>query len=138
MRVDISDFVVNNTKSVDDEYYTLIGKESFLDQDGFPRTSENSSVIYAKAIKNKKTKNLQNSNIHYRYFVLADKNNILYNPIVLHSVDDSNSHTYDFINEVCKNGLDFKEVPYNIFKNYLSFLKTSSKKFLTQAQRDMV
>lgn len=138
MRVDISDFVVNNNKSLDDEYYTLIGKENFLDNNGFPRTLENSSVIYAKAIKNKKTKNLQNNNTHYRYFVLADKNNILYNPIVLHSVDDQNHHTYDFINGVCKNGLDFKEVSYDIFKNYLSFLKTSSKKFFTKAQRDMV
>lgn len=137
MKVNTSDYRISNRDTAEDKFYTIKGMESFLDENGDPRTEQNSQNIYAKAIKSYASKDITNKSLHYRYYILTDSNNNIYNPIEESSIFSITTKNQTYLNKVCKNEQVFTEVTNNIFNYYVSFLKTKSKKFLIAAQREI-
>ena len=122
----------NNTK-----YYSLIDEHDFLDDQGNPRTTEeNNDKIMAKAMPNKPSKHMTNTQMQYRFYIRTEQNNTFYNPVpIASSVKDKK--TFQFINSVCKNNTTFKEVSQSIFDKYLTFLKTKNIRWLNAAEREI-
>lgn len=137
MKINTSDYKISNRDTTEDKFYTVKGMESFVDDNGDPRTTQDSQDIYAKAIKSYASKNITNKVLHYRYYILTDSNNNLYNPIEESSILSITTKNQSYLNKICKNEYVFTEVTQNVFNQYISFLKTKSKKFLTAAQREI-
>lgn len=134
MKINLSEFATNNTDCVA-KLYTLIGSESFIDDDGFPRLSTENHEVYAKAIKNKPGKKF-NSDIQYRFYIKTDPNKNICNPIEIHSSIKNKKNTA-FLNKICKNEEIFTEVTPQIFDHYINFLKTKNIRWLDNAQREL-
>lgn len=137
MRVNAADYKVSTRDITEDKFYTVYGLESFIDDNGDPRTTQDSDKIYAKAIKSYSSKDIHNKNLQYRYYILTDSNNNLYNPIEESSLLSITTKNQSYINKVCKNEQIFTEVTHSTFNQYVSFLRTKSKKFLVSAQREI-
>lgn len=112
-------------------------EHDFLDDQGDPRiTEENDDKIMAKAIPNKPSKHMTNTQMQYRFYVRTEQNNAIYNPVpIASSVKDKKP--FQFINSVCKNNMTFKEVSQSVFDKYLTFLKTKNIRWLNAAQREI-
>jgi hypothetical protein len=118
--------------------YCLIGNEDFIDDNGNPRiSSEDNPKIMAKAIPNKPSKHMGTADkMQLRFYIRTKQNDIIYNPVTIaSSVKDKEA--FDFINNTCKGGVSFKEVPQSVFDKYISFLKTKNIRWLNAAQREL-
>ena len=138
MRVDINQFDIDHNKESkqSDRYYTLNGTEEFVDDKGFPRLNEESDKTYAKAVYNKKSRNITDSRTYFSYYVISNPNNELYNPVSLHSTIKPKENN-KFINKVCKDDWSFKEVNKSVFDTYTQFLKTQNVRLLSRANRSL-
>jgi hypothetical protein len=133
MRVNLSDFQLNKTdQSI--KLYTLLGQETSIDEDGFPRVDTENDKVFAKAVKNKLSKKFLSDNPTYSFFIKTDPNHNIINPIETYSIKKINSN---FLNKICKAESVFTEVTESIFNKYLNFLKTSNVKWLNSAQREL-
>lgn len=137
----INDIFKTSISSTDteqnNEYYSLIGEEDFIDNNGNPRISlENNSKIIAKAIYNKPSKHITNNKTYRRFYILTTQNNNLINPLPLAS-NVKDKEAFSFINNTCKGGAKFKEVTQSIFDKYITFLRTKNLRWLNSAQREM-
>lgn len=132
----MSNIYTINNEETQDKFYTMSGKESFVDEEGFPRIEETcGEAVLAKAIASKfknfdKTKVVGSS---YVYYVKINPNRELYNPF---PVNDSTKSSSNFINKTCKTQWSFKEVNYYIFNKYLMFLKSKDIRWIKSAQRE--
>ena len=133
MRVNSSDFIIDHSLA-ETKYYTNKGSESYLDEDGNSRLKIDNDKVYAKAVKNKPSKNFTDkTRVGYSYYVKTTPNKVLYNPMESYSIDPKIQKS--FINKICKSELMFLEVSESIFNMYLNFLKTENTQWLTKAQR---
>jgi len=124
-------------KEYNTKYYGLIDKHDFLDDQGDPRiTEENDEKIMAKAIPNKPSKHMTNTKMQYRFYIRTEQNNAIYNPVPIESLV-KDKKPFQFINNVCKNNMTFKEVSQSVFDKYLTFLKTKNARWLNAAQREL-
>jgi hypothetical protein len=133
MKIDLSEFSQVDKQQAT-KFYTLIGKESYIDEDGFPRLETENSLVFAKAIKNKLSKKF-NEDTQYRFYIKTDPNKNIHNPIELYTTKDKNNRS--FLNKICKTETTFTEVTQNIFNQYINFLKTRNTRWLDQAQREL-
>lgn len=118
-------------------YYTINGKEDFLDEYLMPRVNDsNNEIVFAKALKNKKSKHFTSSNNYYRYYVKANSAKQIYDPTVKYTIQ--NKPTNHFINSVCKNESIFIEVSKSIFDKYIKFLQCKDIRWLKDAQRELM
>lgn len=134
-----TDFTIQKKTTDNDQnlLYGLMGEEDFLDDSGNPRIkSDDNPKIMAKAIKTKLSKHMTESRISLRYYIRTKPNNIIYNPIKIES-SVKDKETFNFINNTCKNNIDFKEVTQSIFDKYLTFLRTKNVRWLNAAQREL-
>jgi|APCry1669188879_1035177.scaffolds.fasta_scaffold37010_4 hypothetical protein len=117
--------------------YCLINNQDFIDDKGNPRiTNDQDNRVMARAIPNKPSKHMTNTQMQYRFYIKMDNNITIHNPIVLaSSVKDKKP--FDFINNTCKSGSIFKEVSQSIFDKYITFLKTKNTRWLNAAQREL-
>jgi hypothetical protein len=138
MRIDRKQFVVQKTVAGEETlYFTSSGNETFLDEQNNPRLEKDGPTVYAKAIKNKKSKQLtKDVPIGYSYFIKTEPNKKIYDPTILHSVEPKIQKS--FLNKTCKTELVFTEVTKSIFDQYLSFLRTGNSLWLNQAQREIL
>ena len=138
MKVNANDFKVTkhsiSNNQEDQKFYTLIGKQDFLDSEGYPRVSSENDIVYAKAIKDKPSKSLTSKEYYYSYYLLITPNKEIYNPQVLYKVSENTS---SFIDKVCKTPYSFKEVTKSIFDKYLTFLKSDSIQWYNSSQREL-
>jgi hypothetical protein len=121
------------------KYYGLLGQEDFIDNESNPRiTNEEDARVVAKAIRNKKPKHFNDTNIHYRYYIKINPNLEIFNPIEYHSAI-KDKKLYSFVNDVCKNSerWSFKEVDKSIFNQYVLFLKTKNIQSLREIERQL-
>jgi len=125
-------------KIQDSMYYGLIGQEDFLDDNGNPRiSSEDNPKVMAKAIPNKPSKHMvSTARMELRFYIRTKQNDIIFNPIQLAS-NVKDRETFGFINNTCKGGVQFKEVPQSVFDKYVTFLKTKNTRWLNAAQREL-
>jgi len=113
-------------KSADNAYYTMFGKQQYLDELGFPRLidDEIESVVFAKKLWNP-------ANTAFKYFV-RQENGRLYNPnpiIPAAKTDKVRRHTSQS---------DFMQVSPSVFKMYLQYLKTKNQAHYTNANRALM
>ena len=85
MRVDTEDFRLNQSQE-QNKFYTLLGHESFCDDEGFPRLEEENEHTFAKAVKSKMAKSFGSNNLAYRFYIKTDPNKNIINPIEIHSI----------------------------------------------------
>jgi len=137
MKVNSQDFKITHTNtSSETKLYTKRDFANFFDEEDNPRTSIDSDKVYAKAVKNKLSKNFADKNrVGYSYYVKAQPNKTLYNPMELYTIEPQLSKS--FLNKICKSELMFLEVSESVFSKYLNFLKTSNHQWLTEAQREV-
>jgi hypothetical protein len=108
------------------QLYTLIGKEDFIDNEGFPRTdNENNTNIVAKVI-------VKNGSPP-RYSIKIGLNNKLANPTSIYGKEKESS----FLDSVCRANNKFIDVNLKTFEMYLQFLKTKNVSWLHNAEREM-
>lgn len=139
MKNNIQQFSIS--EEIEGKYYCQYGKEDFIDEDGWPRLKASTSEdILAKAIQNKKPKNITEKIKHYRFFLKMSPNMELYNPKTIHSslsAKEQQHKQFSYINKTCKSSWTFKEVDQNLFNRYLLFLKTMNMQTLKDIQRQL-
>ena len=133
MRVDPSEFLVTES-SYSTKLYTLIGQETYIDDDGCPRVEIENNMVFAKVVQNKPSKTFNNGH-QYRFYIKTNPNKIIHNPVETYSLKEKDSHA--FLNKVCKAETVFTEVTQSIFNQYINFLKTKSIRWLDSAQREL-
>lgn len=138
MKIDRNQFVVEKTVAGEETlYFTSSGNETFLDERNNPRLEKDGPTVYAKAIRNKKSRQLtKDAPIGYSYFIKTEPNKKIYDPTVLHSVESKVQKS--FINKTCKNELVFTEVTQSVFDQYVNFLRTGNSLSLHKAQREIL
>ena len=134
MRVDTEDFRIKQSQE-QNKFYTLLGNESFCDDNGFPRMEAESELTFAKAVKSKLSKSFGSDDLSYRFYIRTDPNKNILNPIETYSLKTKEKSS--FINKTCKIETIFSEVPESIFNQYINFLKTNNTKWLNGAQREL-
>jgi hypothetical protein len=138
MRINKNQFVVEKNNTTEEVlYFTNKGNEVFLDNTNNPRLDKDGPLVYAKAIKDKKSRQLtKDSPIGYSYYIKTEPNKKIYDPTILHSVESKVQKS--FINKTCKNELIFTEVTQSVFDQYISFLRTGNILWLNKAQRNLL
>lgn len=134
MRVDTEDFRIKQSQE-QNKFYTLLGNESFCDDNGFPRMEIESELTFAKAVKSKLSKSFGSDDLSYRFYIRTDPNKNILNPLETYSLKTKEKSS--FINKTCKIETVFSEVPESIFNQYINFLKTNNTKWLNSAQREL-
>lgn len=139
MRVNVSEFSVQHNSSQgngDPKFYTRKIDADYTDDNDYPRSSIDSDKVYAKAIKDKPSKNFTDKNrVGYSYYIKSAPNKILFNPLDLYTIEPKVAKS--FLNKICKTELMFLEVSESVFNMYLNFLKTENTQWLTKAQREI-
>lgn len=119
------------------KYYTFLGDEDFIDEDGFPRLKEESKQVYAKCSLSQKPKHIvSNTNLgvdktSYKYYIATNANKQAYNP------NDANQPKGSFIDNVCKDSTKFQQVNQYIFEKYIKFLITKNDGWIREINRDL-
>lgn len=135
MKINSSEFIIDHSSS-ETKYYTKKGCENFSDDSGNPRLDKDCDKVYAKATKDKLSKNFTDkSRIGFSYYVKSTPEKVLYNPLETYSIDPKIKKS--FVNKICKVELKFLEVSESVFNMYVNFLKTENTKWLTKAQREI-
>lgn len=112
-------------KTKDNQYYSQIGFQDFVDEDNNPRiVEENNEKVLAKV---KVKDNGQN-----KYLIRLDYNKKLFNPSLQNETKGKNKPIDLFI----PNSDSFKEVSKKVFDFYLSFLRTSNTAWIDHAERE--
>ena len=139
MKVDSSQFHIQHNApqdGADYKLYTQKSESSFTDDSNYPRLSTDSDKVYAKAVRDKQSKNFTDKNrVGYSYYIKSTPNKILFNPTDLHTIEPKLAKS--FLNKTCKSELMFLEVSESIFNMYLNFLKTENSQWLVKAQREI-
>lgn len=140
MRVDHTHFNISqqSNSTVDNapqRFYTNQEHSEFEDSQGFYRAEDDGDHVFAKAIRDKLSKNITNKNLNYSYYIKASPNKVLHDARKLYALKDDPDHSY--INNVCKSDHSFIQVTESIFNKYLNFLKTNNIQWLNQAQREV-
>lgn len=131
----MNEFIIKQEKPVE-KLYTKKGLESFIDEENYPRLTEFSDNVFAKAVQDKPPKSFVGKNTkHYSYYIKTDPNKKVYNPIERYTIEPKVSKS--FINSTCKNPLVFTQVSLAIFTKYINFLKTENIKLLQEIQREI-
>lgn len=113
-----------NLETKEIEFYTLVGKHKFIDEDKNPRLTKDGDNVFAKKII---TNNIK------KYYIKVGTYGKVYNPIGLFSEGTANK----FLARAGKKAWEFKEVNSKVFDMYIKFLKTKNIAWLNNAEREM-
>lgn len=131
-------FSMNSDNIESYKFYTILGNEDFIDKNGYPRVYQESKSVFAKACANKKSRQLTNKSLCYRYYIKTNPLKILYNPIEIYSIQNNNKYEYSHIHKTYKTEWALTEVTESVFNKYVEFLKTKSLNWLKAAQKEIV
>ena len=109
-----------------DAYYTISGREDFLDQEDNPRSKkEDTETVMAKK--------LLRVDGTYRYMIKLDRTGKIYNPLSIYGQNQATS----FLDRVCRSQNKFKDVNQKAFSMYMNFLKTKNAAWLHNTEREI-
>lgn len=127
--------ISTRTENPESYFYTMIGQHDSLDELGRPLKSILSNDVYAKAVKNRPSKNFQKispiDNVSFKYYIKVFPDRKPYNPTAIGGSKSS------FIDRVCKTESVFLEVNKSVFDKYVNFLQTKNTQWLTEVYRDI-
>lgn len=128
-----NDFIFRNDQSIyakegpssdsQESLYTLIGLESFLDDDDLPRT-EDTNKVFAKKVSR--------SNGTTKYMIRLESSGKLFNPVSIYGAEQQKT----FLDRICRSDKRFKEVSSKTFAYYIKFLTTKNTSLLYNAERE--
>ena len=119
----------------ENKYYTISKSQDYVDDNGFPRSQNDSDKVYAKAVNEIISKNiLDRTPSNFRFYVKIEPNRSLYDPLCRNSVV---SNKPSFVDKVCKSENSFMEVNQSVFDKYINYLKTENSRWLVDAQREV-
>jgi hypothetical protein len=109
------------------EYYTILGSEDFIDDNNNPRikNNDNTQILAKKVVR---------SDNSIKFLVKLSNNGKIYNPISIYGEERQSN----FLDSVCKSSDKFIEVNGKVFEAYIKFLKTKNKLWLHNAEREML
>lgn len=136
MKFDISSFKIQeaNPQQTEDRFFSSQKDKEYLDESGYPRVDQDSSIVLAKSIRNKKSKSMTKGVIGYSYYLRIHSNKNLVDSRTLHKMQESTS---SYVDTICKSDKDFVEVSHDTFTKYINFLKTENIQWLNMAQKDI-
>lgn len=115
----------SNIEETSSKYYTCLGEQEWVDDEGYSRVSSDSENIYAQS--------KPNEHGAVNYFIKANKYGKLYNPSGMYT---EGQHTR-FNKVLGAKEFQFKKVNLRVFELYTSFLKTKNVAWLNNAEREM-
>ncbi len=130
---------IHNSKStsIEEQYYSMLGDEDFIDEFDNPRIIDKTSEkIAAKIVFNKKPRQVVANSLHKSYFIKVNPSLQAFNPVPNLSAIKNKTNNH-FINRTCKSEWFFKEVDMIVFNKYLNFLKVKNIKLLKDIERDL-
>ena len=108
------------------EVFTIKGKESFVDGDGYPRLEEGDQDDY-DAFAKRITIGQRD-----KYYVKRGRHGRLFNPIGLYSEGTAKKQ----LRHAGKPEWEYKETTQEVFDKYIRFLKTKNVAWLNNAERE--
>jgi len=127
--------VTVSEKMKDVKYYTTSGHHEFVDDDGFFRINDDSDKVFAKAVKEIKSKNiLKRSPNYYKYYIKTQTDKSLLDPFGNHAIKNNR---VAFLDKIRKTNSSFVEVNQSVFNKYINYLKTNHSQWLTEAKREL-
>jgi hypothetical protein len=120
---------------IENKFYTINNNQDYVDDEGFPRSQIENSKVFAKAVKEVRSKNiLERSPAYFKYYVRVEPNKTLHDPFMGHSIQTNRT---SFVDKICKSEQSFMEVNQSVFTKYINFLKTQNSQWLTDATREL-
>ena len=118
-------FIVDNSKTskikeLANCYYTAIGGEDYVDDEGNTRQNNEQETTFAKSENGK-------------YFIKVGLDNRAYNPIGMFSEGQYSK----LLPKIGKKEFNFKRVNERVFSLYLSFLRTKNLAWLNNTNREL-
>lgn len=113
------------TSSIDNDElcYTMVGLESFVDDDELPRTNDNDKIF---------AKRVARPNGTTKYLIRLGANGKLFNPVSIYGIEQQKT----FLDRICRSDKRFKEVSSKTFEYYTKFLTTKNTTLLYHAERE--
>ena len=123
----IFEHIPNKKEVLETEFYTILGKQDFIDEAGLPRASNenNKDIVAKKIIKNGSPP---------RYSIKLGIDNKFSNPMSIYGKEKQSS----FLDTVCRANNKFIDVNLRTFELYLKFLQTKNMSWLYNAEREMM
>jgi hypothetical protein len=106
------------------DYYTLVGQEDFVDEEGSARKNKDGDKVFAKKILRKDGS--------VKYTIRLSNSGKFYNPISIYGSESE----ITFLNRICRGNKKFKEVNEKTFAWYIKFLNTKNTSWLFNAERE--
>lgn len=107
----------------DNQYYTLVGQEDFIDDENNPRLKQDDNRVLAK-------KTLQNK---LKYLIKLDNVGKFYNPMS----PVSSVKPIKILQTISISDTRFKEVNQTAFNMYLNFLRSKNIAWINNAEREV-
>lgn len=107
----------------DNQYYTLVGQEDFIDDENNPRLKQDDNRVLAK-------KTLQNK---LKYLIKLDNAGKFYNPMS----PVSSVKPIKILQTISISDTRFKEVNQTAFNMYLNFLRSKNIAWINNAEREV-
>ena len=124
------EFKIDKSKSDSNQsvadVFTMKGKQSFVDDDGYPRLEEDDQDNY-NAFAKKVTIGQR-----AKYYVKRGRHGKLFNPIGLYSEGTAKKQ----LRHAGKPEWEYKETTQEVFNKYIRFLKTRNVAWLNNAERE--
>ena len=124
------EFKIDKSKSDSNQsvadVFTIKGKQSFVDDEGYPRLDEDDQDSY-KAFAKKVTIGQRS-----KYYVKRGRHGRLFNPIGLYSEGTAKKQ----LRHAGKPEWEYKETTQEVFNKYIRFLKTRNVAWLNNAERE--
>jgi hypothetical protein len=135
MKISTQEFTINKNEA-ESRYYTISLYQEFTDDENCYRLNKNGDKVFAKAIKEGLSRNINNLEpFQFKYYVRKHTGNKLFDPFPKYSMNDNKS---SFLDRICKDDQQFIEVTKIAFDQYITFLNTQSKQHLISAQREIM
>jgi len=122
-------FIFHQTPQQEDkrvvDYFTLLGNNDWVDDDGRPRANEENQFTVAKIVQVNKNPP--------KYYIKVGAYGKIYNPIGLYS----EGRNTKFLSKIGKKEFEYTEVNQRVFDMYATFLKTKNMAWLNNAEREL-
>lgn len=115
----------NNTTQRDVECFTVLGNQTYFDDQNRPRTDDEDKAL---------AKSVSIDSRLPKYYIKVGTYGKIYNPIGLYT----EGHSEKFLAKIGRKQFEYKEVNQKIFDMYINFLTTKNLAWLNNAEREMV
>jgi len=118
-------FIVDHNKTLtnEEEYFTMVGLENFVDNNNYAKRTVKDDKTFAQKITR--------DDGSIKYSIRVDTDGKLYNPINMYDKQVNRN----FLDKVCRSS-KFRNVNYKIFDFYINFLNSKNLAWLNNAERE--